>query len=124
MALQGQLELLHSRGFVPTRVHVDPQSAFRSLTTKFENVTIDVGGATDYVPKADAKIRRIKEIYRVVKSELPWNLPSTMVKDLVAYCVSCLNIWCTTAINQIVVPKVLFMGGLSQGTVLEIWRVL
>jgi hypothetical protein len=63
MALQGQLTLLPSRGFVPTRVHVDPQSAFQCLTTKFENVTIDVGGATDYVPKADAKIRQIKEIY-------------------------------------------------------------
>jgi hypothetical protein len=33
-----------------------------------------------------------------------------MVKDLVAYCVSRLNIWRMTAINQIVVPKVLFTG--------------
>ncbi len=57
MALQGQFELLCSRGFVPTRVYVDPQSAFQSLMTKFENVTFDVGGVTDYVPKADAKIR-------------------------------------------------------------------
>jgi len=36
--LQGQLELLHSGGFVPVRVHVTPQSAFCSLTTKFEVV--------------------------------------------------------------------------------------
>ncbi len=57
IALQGQLEVLCSRGFVPTRVHVDPQSAFQSLTTQFENVMIDIAGTTDYVPKADARIR-------------------------------------------------------------------
>lgn len=56
-ALQEHLELLYSRGFVLLRVHVDPQSAFRSLTMKFKNVTIDVGGMADYLPKADAKIK-------------------------------------------------------------------
>jgi hypothetical protein len=34
-ALQGQLELLHSRGFIPTMVYTDPQSAFCSLTTQY-----------------------------------------------------------------------------------------
>lgn len=52
-------------------MHIDPQSAFQSLTTKFENVMINVGGVTDYIPKAFVKIRQIKEIYRGVKSELP-----------------------------------------------------
>jgi hypothetical protein len=56
------------------RVHIDLQSAFRSLTTKFENVMINVGGLADYVPKADAKIRRI-----FVKADPPWKLPLTMV---------------------------------------------
>jgi hypothetical protein len=61
MALQGQLELLYSKGFKPIRVYVDPQSALKSLETKFLNVSIDMAGAKDYVPKADIKIRRIKE---------------------------------------------------------------
>jgi hypothetical protein len=56
-ALQGQLELLRSKGFQPVRVYVDPQSALKSLATKYENVEIDVGGAGDYVPKVDTKIR-------------------------------------------------------------------
>jgi hypothetical protein len=43
-ALQNQIELLRSRGFNPIRVHTDPQSAFRTLTTKFKNVVIDTGG--------------------------------------------------------------------------------
>jgi hypothetical protein len=31
LTLQGQLELLRSRGFIPTTVHTDPQSVFRML---------------------------------------------------------------------------------------------
>ncbi len=86
-ALQGQLELLRSKGFQPVRVHVDPQSALKSMATKFENVEIDIGGAGDYVLKVDDKIRRIKERYCSKKDGLPWKLPPAMVKDLVAYVV-------------------------------------
>jgi hypothetical protein len=109
-ALQGQLNLLRSRSFVPMVVHTDPQSAFRALTGSFPEVVIDVGGAGDYVAKVDAKIRRIKEIYRSVKAGLKWKLPPTMVKDLVAYAVSRINIRRTTAINLNVCPRVLFTG--------------
>jgi hypothetical protein len=68
MALQVQLELLRSRGFIPTVVHTDLQSAFRTLTTQFPGVVVDIGGAGDYVSKVDVKIRRIKELYRSVKA--------------------------------------------------------
>lgn len=47
IVLQGQLELLHSRGFTPIRVHTDPQSSFKTLITNFENVVIDMSGAGD-----------------------------------------------------------------------------
>jgi hypothetical protein len=110
IALQGQLELLRSHSFVPTIVYVDPQSAFKSMTTMFPGVILDVGGAKDHVCKVDAKIRRIKELYRSVKSGLPWQLPNVMVRDLVAYSVSRINIRRTTAINQNVCPRVLFTG--------------
>jgi hypothetical protein len=69
--LQGQLELVRSKGFKPVHLYVDPQSALRALPTIFENVAIDVGGAGDHLSKADAKIWRIKESYRSVKAELP-----------------------------------------------------
>jgi hypothetical protein len=75
LALQSQLNLLRSRGFKPTKVHTDPQCAFRALTGSFPEVVIDVGGAGDYVAKADARIRRIKEIYPSVKAGLKWKLP-------------------------------------------------
>jgi hypothetical protein len=110
MTLQGQLELLRSRGFIPTIVHTDPQSAFRALTMQFSGVVIDVGGAGDYDSKVDAKIRRIKELYRSVKAGLPWKLPPSLVKDQGTYAVSHINIRCTTALNVNVCPKSFFTG--------------
>jgi hypothetical protein len=92
MTLQGQLDLLQSHGFIPTIVYTDPQSAFRSMTNMFPGVIIDISGAGDHVWKLNAKIRRIKELYRSVKSGLAWQLPNIMARDLVAYCVSHLNI--------------------------------
>ncbi len=109
-ALQSQLNLLHSRGFVPTVVHTDPQSAFHALVGQFPEMVIDIGGAGDYISKVDAKIQRIKELYRSVKAGLKWKLPPTLVKDLVAYAVSWINIHRTTAINLNVCPRVLFTG--------------
>ena len=91
-ALQNQIELLRSRGFVPIRVHTDPQSAFRMLTTKFENVVIIAGGVGDYVPKADIQIRRIKEMVRGIKAVLPWKLPPLLLRDIVAFAVSRISI--------------------------------
>jgi hypothetical protein len=59
MALQGQLELLKSRGFVPRIVYTDPHSTFRSMTQEFPGTEIEAGGAGDYVAKVDIKISRI-----------------------------------------------------------------
>jgi len=99
-ALQNQIELLRCRGFVPIRVHTDPQSAFRALTTKFENVVIDTSGAGDYVTKADIQIRMIKEMVRGIKVVLPWKLPPFLLRDLIAFAVSRINIKRSTAVNQ------------------------
>ncbi len=41
---------------------------------------------------------------------VPWKLPPSLVKDLVAYAVARLNIWHTMALNRNVCLKVLFTG--------------
>jgi hypothetical protein len=109
-ALQGQLSLLRGRGFTPTVMHIDPQSAFQGLRMQFPGVVIDVGDARDYVAKVDAKIRRVKEIYHSVKAGLAWSLPVSRVKDLVAYSVSRINLWRTSALQGTLSPRVLFTG--------------
>ncbi len=91
-------------------MYTDPQSAFRSRTQDFPSVEIDVGGAGDYAAKIDAKIRRIKETYHSVKSGLSWDLPGLLVKDLVMYVVSRINIRCTTELEENTCPRVLFTG--------------
>ena len=110
MALQGQLGLLRSRAFRPVIVYADPHSTFRSMMYDFPGVEVDVGGAGDYVPKVDAEIRRIKELYRTVRSGLAWKLPRSLVPDLVAYVVARLNIHRTSALTEAVAPKVAFTG--------------
>jgi len=110
MALQGHLMTLWSRGFEPTIVYVDPHSMFRGMQRDFPGVEVDMGGARDYVPKVDAKIRRLKEVYRAVKSVLQWQLPGSLVKDLVAYAVSRINIQRTSALSENIAPRVAFTG--------------
>jgi hypothetical protein len=78
--------------------------------TKFENVSIDVGGAGDFVPKVDVKIRRIKERFRSIKAGLKWKLPPILAKDLMAYVVTRINSERSAAINLNVAPKALFTG--------------
>ena len=73
-------------------------------------ILVDTSGAGDNVSKVDAKIRQLMELYRSVKNGLAWPLPTVMVKDLVAYAVSRLNIRRTTAINHNVCPRLLFTG--------------
>jgi hypothetical protein len=108
MTLQGILAMLRSKSYVPEIMYTDPQSSFRSMTQDFPGVAIGIGGMGDYLAKADAKIRRVKDTYRKMKLGLPWKLPAVLVKDLVAYAVSRLNIWRTTSLNENVCPRVLF----------------
>ena len=73
-------------------MHMDPQSSFKAIRTHFPGVVLDIGGARDFVPKVDTKIRCIKETYQSVKTGLQWKLPISCGKDLVAYTVLLLNL--------------------------------
>jgi hypothetical protein len=106
LALQGHISLLRVRGFYPTVVYVDPQSGFRAIKNLFPGVLIDDGGASDYVPKVDAKIKRIKELYRAVKNSLPWKLPVALVKHLVCYAVGRITPHDCTVVKSVTVQNV------------------
>jgi len=118
MGLQGHLMTLRSRGlmtlwsrgFEPTVVYVDLHSTFRGMPRDFPGVEVDVGSARDYVPKVDAKIRPLKEVHRAVKSGLQWQLPGSLVKDLVAYAVSRVNIQRTSVLSENIAPQVALTG--------------
>jgi hypothetical protein len=44
MALQGQVAVMRSRGFIPEVVNTDPHSMFKSMAKVFPGVSIKVGG--------------------------------------------------------------------------------
>jgi hypothetical protein len=76
------------------------------------------------VAKANAKIRTVKEMYHKVMHGLPWQLPQVLVKDLVGYAVSHLNVRRTLALDENVCPWVLFTGTLVPYKELNcIWRL-
>ena len=60
LQLQGHLSILRARGFQPNVVYVDPQSGLRALKNMFPGVLIVDGRASDFVPKVDSNIMRIK----------------------------------------------------------------
>ncbi len=110
LGLQSHLATLRSRDYEPRIVYVDPHSSFKTMTQDFPGIEIDIGGSGDYVAKVVAKIRCIKETYRKVKHGLPWKLPKVLVRDLVGYAVSRLNIRRMQALSDNVCPRVLFTG--------------
>ena len=109
-ALTSQMAALREKGFVPVRVHVDPQRSLVALVGKFPGTELDVQGAGDHLSKIDRKIRTVKELIRCVLVTLPWDLPRANICDLVSYAVSRINSRRSTAGDSNVAPKVLFTG--------------
>ena len=60
LALQGQVNVVRSRAFVPFVVYTDPQPASKALQHQITGVEVDVSGAGDHLDKIDGKIRRLK----------------------------------------------------------------
>jgi hypothetical protein len=67
-------------------------------------------GAGDHLDKVDTRIRRLKELMRLVIADLPYHLPKDRVKDLVTYAVARLNIRSTKALNGEKSPRVRLTG--------------
>jgi hypothetical protein len=101
---------MYAHSLVPRIVYIDPHSTFWSMTQEFPGADIEVGGAGDHVAKVDVKIRQIKETARKVKAGLPWELPKQLIKDLITYAVSRINIPRTTTLGKNMCPRVLFTG--------------
>ena len=83
--IQQHINLFRSRNFDPRIIHLDPQPGFRALVGQFGEIDIDIMGAGDHIPEIDIRIRRIKEMVRSVMSQIKWNIPKSLIKDLVLY---------------------------------------
>lgn len=108
--IQAQLDLLRSWRFDCNTVICNPQSGLVGLKHKFPGIVFDVTGAGDHLPKLDVKMWRVKETYRCVKSDVPWEIPNVLVDDMVKYCVSRINTRRTRALMKNVCPRVRLTG--------------
>lgn len=54
LKLQGQLNILQSRGFIPTIIFTDLTKGFTGLVGAFPGVMLDPSGAEDHVAKVEA----------------------------------------------------------------------
>jgi hypothetical protein len=108
--VQAHINMLHSRGFEPACILVDPFKSLMALQGAFPGVEIDPCGAGDHLGKIDIRIRRIKELIRAVIADLPYSLPVDRVKDLVTYAASRINVRCTNALADEASPRVRFAG--------------
>lgn len=110
-AIQGQVNLLASRGFKARLIHMDPQPGFRSLKGSIAGLEFDEGGAGDHAEKIDQKIRRLKELVRAVVAGVPWNLPKALVNDAILYGVNRLNMRrAQSKTGPVATPRILFTG--------------
>jgi hypothetical protein len=54
-------------------------------------IMVNPTGAGQHVPVIENKIRQVKQRVRAIITTLPFNLPESMMKHLVAHAVSSLN---------------------------------
>jgi len=108
--VQKHIITLHSRGFEPRRILVDPHKTLISLQIAFPGVEIDRAGAGDHLDKVDIKIRWLKEDLPSVVAGLPYHVSKDRLKDFVTYAVSRANLHSTIALNDGECPRVSFTG--------------
>ena len=108
--VQKHIITLHSRGFEPRRILVDPHKTLLSLQIAFPGVEIDPAGAGDNLDKVDIKIRWLKEELPSVVAWLPYHVSKDRLKDFVTYAVSRVNLHSTIALNDGECPTVRFTG--------------
>ena len=107
-AVQTHVSSIQSKGFQPTIIHLDPQKGFLNLECSIPGVEVNVTGAGDHMNKLDVHVQHVKEVYRSVRSALPWNLPKWCAKDLVSYAINRKNL--RSLGQNKVSPRVKFTG--------------
>ena len=84
-AMAQQLSLTRSRGYVIDTIFVDAEKGLQKLKGIFEGVHVDVAGANQHVPVAEARVKLIKAVCRAVKAGVPWRIPPSKMIHLVFY---------------------------------------
>ena len=110
VAMQSVKEFFASYNKPVELFEVESDPKMRGLQGRFQSTRVEIGGAGDHLPDADAAIRRIKEIVRVTAHMLAFSLPDEWVADLVTYAVTRRNAKGVSTMGDRVAPKVRLTG--------------
>jgi len=124
-------DVLKAFGFHATGVLCDAHKSMLALEGSYAGPPVSPGGAGDHVPVADIKMRYLKELIRGVHASLPWDLPKSLIIDLVMYATKRQNIRRTLSSSDNVCPVVKLTGrklrfdkelGLKFGEYVEVYK--
>ena len=109
-ALQEHVNLLRMFGFDARIIFVDPFKPLVGLRGSIPGVEVQATGAGDHLPKLDVRIRRVKEMARAVLNGLDYNLPLSLVGQLITFCVCRINVMTTSSLTGNWCPRVRMTG--------------
>lgn len=108
-AFQVMLNDLRSRGFTPRYLLSDREGGVAKVSDQL-GLVFNPSGAGQHVPVIERKIRLVKERVRAVCGGLPFKVPTNLLKWVVFYCVSRLNMMPSGTRMDKTSPRELFLG--------------
>eukprot|EP01033_Poteriospumella_lacustris_P017646 gene17646-12635_t len=108
-AMKTIMSIVESRGFQVTRIEVDPEKTLLGLETVL-GIPVDVVGAGKHVATAEREGRVVKERARLIMASLPYILPARLVKYLVLFVVTRLNLMPKPSDGSSMSPRERFTG--------------
>ena len=104
------MRVIRSRNFSVDTIFVDSEKGLEKLKGVYDGVHVDVCGADQHVPVAEARIKVIKNTVRAVLASLPWRLPRSKLPHAVFYANTRINSVPSMASVDVETPRERFWG--------------
>jgi hypothetical protein len=104
------MRVVRSRNFTVDTIFVDGEKRLEKLKGVYNGVHVDVCGADQHVPVAEARIKVIKNTARAVLASLPWKLPHSKLPHAVFYANTRINSVPSMSAVDVETPRERFWG--------------
>ena len=111
-AITGVVNAHSVRGFRPTTLLSDGEGGIAKISSMLNalGVVFNPAGPGQHVPVVENMIRQIKERMRAVIADVPFRVSPLLLRWLVAFCVSCINMTPSTTRVDNTSSRELFLG--------------
>jgi hypothetical protein len=111
-ALLAQVNKYKSQNFRITTLLTDGEGAVLQLEPDLNagGIIVNPAGPGQHVPVVERKIKTVKERVRAIVNSLPYTLPESMMKWLIFYCISRLNMHPSNTMMDSTCPRENFSG--------------